>query len=512
MKKIQDKFIWKIKICLITIVLSIFSLSSSNSYAETDESTNTILSGVKYNENVFLWDTWNLDLSSLSDELTEKYNSKIILEWNTRWEATETWTSYSKQFESFWEKNIILSVYKQSWDKKELIVDKNFDIYVYKKSLAFISESDLKEQIDEYKMKSKENWVIIYDIATLSVKDIETYNFLEKIEKYKNSFWSSSDYVVIWWSRDFLFDVINKINTKIEDQELNLVLVSSFNMKILKNYLQNFISNKSWIKNALLLNESSKFEISKNAESISSLEDKVAENKYDYINLNNNSAIKSVLFISRFVNDLSNKWFNTTNIYIILLVPFLLIWVIFFKHLIWLSPAGLLIPTVMTILLLKVWLLLTLWIMLVFLLTNLILAKLINSYKLHYTPKVTLLIITNIVVFIIAINLVSSRWWLNLDINDFMFIVFFIFISEKLVNLIVSKEFSEYKMSLVNTLLFSLISYLFFSLSIVKTFILAYPELILFLIPISFLMGRFTWLRVSEYFRFKEVIRSIEEE
>jgi hypothetical protein len=32
------------------------------------------------------------------------------------------------------------------------------------------------------------------------------------------------------------------------------------------------------------------------------------------------------------------------------------------------------------------------------------------------------------------------------------------------------------------------------------------------LIPTIFLMGRFTWLRITEYFRFKEIIKSVEEE
>jgi hypothetical protein len=52
---------------------------------------------------------------------------------------------------------------------------------------------------------------------------------------------------------------------------------------------------------------------------------------------------------------------------------------------------------------------------------------------------------------------------------------------------------------------------LIFSIPIIKTIILTYPELLILIIPISFLIWRFTWLRVTEYFRFKELIKSIEE-
>ena len=105
----------------------------------------------------------------------------------------------------------------------------------------------------------------------------------------------------------------------------------------------------------------------------------------------------------------------------------------------------------------------------------------------------------------------NTRELIQININDIMFIIFFILISEKLITVIVSKEFNEYKDSLVNTMVFSLLAYIFFSINIIITFILAYPEIIILLIPISFIIGKFTWLRVTEYFRFKEVIKSIEE-
>jgi hypothetical protein len=105
-----------------------------------------------------------------------------------------------------------------------------------------------------------------------------------------------------------------------------------------------------------------------------------------------------------------------------------------------------------------------------------------------------------------------SKWLVEIDINDIMFMIFFILIAEKLINVIIWKEFWEYKISLLNTLLFSLFSYLLFSLNIVKTFILAYPETIILLIPVLFFIWQFSWLRVTEYFRFREVIKSIEEE
>jgi len=86
-----------------------------------------------------------------------------------------------------------------------------------------------------------------------------------------------------------------------------LVLVSPFNTDVLKNYIINFISNKKWIGTILLLPESSKSQISTNPSNIYDLENNLKNKEYEYININKNSKISKILFISKFINSLSNN-------------------------------------------------------------------------------------------------------------------------------------------------------------------------------------------------------------
>jgi hypothetical protein len=51
--------------------------------------------------------------------------------------------------------------------------------------------------------------------------------------------------------------------------------MSSFNIDILQKYLQNFTSNKTWIHNSILIDESSKYEILKSPESIKLLKEEM---------------------------------------------------------------------------------------------------------------------------------------------------------------------------------------------------------------------------------------------
>ncbi|MBP6084900.1 hypothetical protein KA517_01540 [Candidatus Gracilibacteria bacterium] len=45
-----------------------------------------------------------------------------------------------------------------------------------------------------------------------------------------------------------------------------------------------------------------------------------------------------------------------------------------------------------------------------------------------------------------------------------------------------------------------------------KEYILAYPEIIFLMIPINYLIGKWTGLRISELLRFRELIDTIEQD
>jgi hypothetical protein len=90
-------------------------------------------------------------------------------------------------------------------------------------------------------------------------------------------------------------------------ENFNIVLVSPFNTDVLNNYIRNFISNKPWIKSILLLPESSMSQIWSNSEDIINLEKELISKQYEYININTKTKISEILFISKFINNLSNN-------------------------------------------------------------------------------------------------------------------------------------------------------------------------------------------------------------
>jgi len=507
---------------LLLIITLFFTLSNVNAKIDLNENKKIYISSIEselnIKQNIKLWEELVIDLTKTKEKLFKEYNSKIDFEWSLAWNTIKKWYIYKKKFEQYWDKKLSLNIYNLDKNWKKLIENKIIDLFIYKNiNYLIIDNQNINNtQLKLYTEKAKNEWVYIKKILSSNEKEIKQENILNNIikkSKYNSKNWN---YITIWWDKNYIFSIISKINKEIKDSsfnnKINLVLVSPFNTDVLKNYIINFISNKKWIGTILLLPESSKSQIWTNPSNIYDLENNLKNKEYEYININKNSKISKILFISKFINSLSNNWISNNYIYLIILIPFLFTWISVFKHLVWLSPIWIMIPIALTLLFFQIGLITTIIILFSLIVINLLLWKITNRYTLLYTPKISFIIIINLVIIMLVLDLLFMYNLINIDISDTLFIIFFVVICERFITIVLSKEFSEYKYNLLNTILFSIISYTILSIWFIQTVILAYPEIILLLIPINFIIWKFTWLRITEYFRFKEVIKSIEEE
>ena len=94
----------------------------------------------------------------------------------------------------------------------------------------------------------------------------------------------------------------------------------------------------------------------------------------------------------------------------------------------------------------------------------------------------------NIIFFIIVFNLFSYYNIFPLDLSDILYFIVFIIISEKFINIIISKDLLEYKTPFIYTLVIASLCYFILNIDAIKLLTLAYPELILGLIPLNFLL------------------------
>ena len=482
----------------------------------TEEKKTHIVKKEDYEVNTQLWNTTTIDLSNIEKSLSDSLSTKIDFEWNIKWETTQESSIFQKKFESSWQKIINLNIYKTIDEEKQLVSSEDILLFVYKSKTHIIFNWEMwNEEIRRYIQKSTDDWILVERVAEITTNDIEKQNFVELLSKLEWFETSQNNYLTLWGDKEFLSGILSKISKEksVSDNKelLNLVLISPFNTDVLQSYLKNFVLNKEWIKTIILLPESSISQIRYNPSDIEALETWLSTKEYEYLKIDTQTEINPLLFISQFINTLSNQGFDTNGIWIILIIPFLFTWISLMKHLIWLSPIGSLIPITLTLLWFQIWLLPSGIILGTLILVNLLLSKVTNRYTLLYTPKISFIIIINIAIMMILTNLLYSYDLIKPSVSSIIFIFLFVLIAERLITVVLSKEFWEYKFALLNTILFAVVAYLIFSISYVQTLIFAYPEMIIILIPINFIIWRFTWLRITEYFRFKEVIQNIEE-
>lgn len=476
---------------------------------------------IEYKKNIALNEEFFVSVEKLENELKEEGKENISFEWELAGAGKKTGNIFERSFEKSWEKTITLNIYEEIEDenaeiKKNLISSEILDVLVYEKSVPFIFDEDIWEaKKDDFIDIGKKSGIYLHYLDIGNVKTWEIKNIQELLKNYKETTWGiKSDYLIIWGEKDFLFSLISKMNEEIEqnlEDKINLVLISSFNIDVLKNYFKNLVLWSNWIEGTFLLNESARFQIIKSPESFVWLEEYLIKSEHEYIDVNKENTINKFMFISQFIRNLSELGFSSNDIYLILIIPFLLTGIAFFKHIIWVSSVGIIIPIAITLLFFKLDITSTFIFLGVILIFNFILGKLLSQYNLLYIPKISMIIIFNFIIIILLINTLLFFNMIHINSSDMIFIFLFIIISERLISTIISKELREYKTPLFNTIILGFLGFALFRLSSINVFIFAYPEILLILIFVNYFIGRFTGLRISEYLRFKEVIKSIEE-
>jgi len=502
-------------------------MATHSVWAASFEQLEETISQYKVNipDKIYVEDSIEIDITNLWETLSQSFwDFELEYQWEIFSQPPQMWPKLEVSFDSFWTKTIQLEIFTNFESEPEdelntpeverkLLYRYSQNVFVYEKSVPIIIANNVDENERENFINSaQDQWVLLYSLWDYSEESISGDEILKNLTNYNLSFSQRSDYITLWGEKEFLFSVLSSLQARsLEPNSLNIVLLTSYNTSILKNYISNSISGKIFIDTGFIIDESIRTQVLKTPESIQSLLANISKNSYEYTLLADVNTIESYFFISRFISKLSNNGINVSDIYIILLLPIFLTLVWFSKHFIGISTIWSIIPVFVWILFIKLWIIFTLGLIVFLLIVNISLWKLISKYTLLHTPKVTFITIINFLVFMWLFLIFDETGIININLDNIIYIILFFVVAEKLITVIVSKEFSEYKKGFSGTVIVSLICFWLFHFKTFLIFLAAYPEILLILIPFNFILWWFTWLRITEYFRFRETIRSVEE-
>lgn len=195
---------------------------------------------------------------------------------------------------------------------------------------------------------------------------------------------------------------------------------------------------------------------------------------------------------------------------LLMLLPVVAMFVAGARHIVGLQGFGILLPTALSIAFLALGPLVGIALFLVIVGTSTFgrigLRKI--KLRLHYLPRMSLLLTLTVLALLIVLLLGSTVNLSGVTNISIFPVLFLVVLSEDFIRVQTGKSFRTALNITTQTLLLALISYFFLTLWSLQKFAIQYPE-ILFgaVVVVNIILGKFSGLRVLEYYRFRKLLR-----
>lgn len=322
-----------------------------------------------------------------------------------------------------------------------------------------------------------------------------------------------SDTVMIWSDRSDLLTLLNSFSDRLQLQQKQLVVIAEGNVQFLKNILLSVYELLAPDRIIITRREAlDEFFITQADQDVFPL---LQSRGYDaeLINQEDVDEFSLLALPSYGIGYLQKKGLEDSVLLLVLFLPLIVTLVTFLRLVIGFSPVGARLPIIFTYsLLILGWKLGILVVLLLAMVSYLFRIFLFKSHLL-YAAKVGVLTST---LGVLLLFIMGAAVYLDLTIFNFssalMIVVVAIMIDRIAGGVEGEKGFYYLMRIFFETLIIASVCYGFISWPWLQILLLAHPEILLAFILANIIMGRFTGLRLFEYFRFREVLRHGEEE
>lgn len=198
--------------------------------------------------------------------------------------------------------------------------------------------------------------------------------------------------------------------------------------------------------------------------------------------------------------------------YLILSLPFLATLIAFIRQVVGIKSFGIYTPLALTFAFWATGLKYGLAIFIIILVTGTFVRYFLKNFTLLYIPRMAI-VITAISIATLAILTAGGVFQKTaLASTSILAILILITLIEKFISTQVEKGFRTASLLSVETLIISTACYYIVIWDKFRDVVLNYPESILLLFLVNIYLGKWTGLRLSEYFRFKGVINNVKNE
>lgn len=193
------------------------------------------------------------------------------------------------------------------------------------------------------------------------------------------------------------------------------------------------------------------------------------------------------------------------TIILILLLPFLATIIVFCRQIIGIPTLEMLVPIALSITLVSTGLTAGLILLITILVASTLTRIFLKGVRIMQLPKMAMSMLFVSVFVFIALTVSASLGLLEVRRLSIFPILLLILLSDKIVALQLSRSPQETLVITLFTLSLGLLGFIILSFDLTRQVVLLYPEILLALIPINILIGRYFGLRLTELYKFSEL-------
>lgn len=374
-------------------------------------------------------------------------------------------------------------------------------VFVYRQAQTILitqnyNENDIQKLISNLKQKAIFARTIIFN---------------EKLNQDDQTFIEKSTFVFSVTKPAEL--VINKYPTLLKDK--TLIIISNDNLTTLerlsKNSFASIGAQKILLTNidALIPKEADTTSIAE-ATNLTELSGILTNRKITFVQVDTQEKIGITNFMLAITNYLRRSGIPDVTLFLLLSIPIIATIITFFRQFIGIATLGIYTPMVFTLSFLIIGGIIGSGTFIVIAIVSLVLRQIMNKIRLMYVPKMAMILIGTTLAMI-GLFVISAFFNLESFIRvDIFPLILLLTMGERFISLQLERGIRAASFLFLETIIVALIIYLLLEWQHVN--ILAYPEIILLMIPLNFLIGQWTGLRLSELLRFRDLMDSAEQQ
>lgn len=223
------------------------------------------------------------------------------------------------------------------------------------------------------------------------------------------------------------------------------------------------------------------------------------------------TALRPWNMFSALVNFMLTHGISSQTVTLLLMLPLIATLLAFLKQVIGITTFGLYTPSIIALSFLALGWHIGILFLFFILTTGYMTRAMMKRWRLLYVPKVAI-ILTVVSITLLLLLALGAYFDIRLSGDTIFVLLIMSTLSESFLNVKSEEGWYSAILGIGETILAALLCVFIVQWSVMQSLILAYPELILFTFVINAFLGRWTGLRLIEYFRFQEVFRHLQEE